>query len=64
MAKRGALPKYDIHHLVWALFLIAENDKPGRQTLAELMGIGEGTCRGVLKELDEKGLITTTKSGI
>jgi predicted transcriptional regulator len=64
MAKRGALPKYSHHHLVWALFLVAENKGLGRQRLAEMMGLGEGTCRGVLRELDENGLIRVGKSGI
>jgi len=64
MVKRGALPKYSLHHLLWALFLISENARVGRKRLAKLMGIGEGTCRGVLRELDDRGLVSVSKSGI
>jgi hypothetical protein len=64
MAKRGALPKYDLHHLLWSLFLVSENPRVGRKRLAKLMGLGEGTCRGVLRELDERGLISVSKGGI
>ena len=64
MVKRGALPKFDMHHLIWALFLVSENPRVGRKNLAKMMGIGEGTCRGVLRELDDKELISITKGGI
>jgi hypothetical protein len=64
MVKRGALPKYSTHHLLWALFIVSENSRVGRKHLATLMGLGEGTCRGVLRELDEKGLVSVSKAGI
>jgi hypothetical protein len=64
MAKRGALPKYSLHHLLWALFLVSDNGRIGRKRLAALMGVGEGTCRGVLRELDDRGLVSVAKGGI
>ncbi|MFH0816545.1 MAG: DUF4443 domain-containing protein [Methanobacteriota archaeon] len=64
MAKRGALPKYATYHLLWALFLVSENARVGRKRLAKLMGMGEGTCRGVLRELDDRGLVSVSKGGI
>jgi hypothetical protein len=64
MVKRGALPKFGMHHLIWALFLVSENKRVGRKRLGGMMGLGEGTCRGVLRELNERGLIRINKAGI
>ncbi|MEW5936337.1 MAG: DUF4443 domain-containing protein [Candidatus Thermoplasmatota archaeon] len=64
MGKRGAPPTFELHHLLRALYLICDHERLGRKRLAELLQIGEGTCRGVLGVLRGRGLITVGQRGI
>ena len=58
----GPSTTFSMFHIVCALELLSE--KPiGRNKLAELLGVGEGAIRTVIRRLQEAGLITTSKEG-
>ncbi|MBI5000779.1 MAG: DUF4443 domain-containing protein [Euryarchaeota archaeon] len=64
MARRGAPPAYETHHVLAALYAVQDESRIGRKELARRLLIGEGTCRGVVEVLRGRGLVSVSKSGI
>lgn len=60
----GPVPKFNDYHVWKALQCIDENDPVGRKRLSQLLGIGEGSTRTILSQLQDQGMITIGKSGI
>ncbi len=59
--KRGAYPEFEIEDVVAAMFILRE--PTGRKSLADALGIGEGSVRTMLKRLSAAGLIESTQRG-
>ncbi len=60
----GPVPKFNDYHIWKALESLDEGIPVGRKRLSQLLGIGEGSTRTILSQLQEQGLITIGKSGI
>ncbi|MDO5853276.1 MAG: DUF2111 domain-containing protein [Thermoplasmata archaeon] len=60
----GPVPKFNEYHIWKALDCLDESTPVGRKRLSQLLGIGEGSTRTILSQLQEQGLITIGKSGI
>ncbi|MGA1974763.1 MAG: DUF4443 domain-containing protein [Conexivisphaerales archaeon] len=58
----GPHPSFTLGHGLYALFLIAESSV-GRQKLASIMSIGEGSARTLLRKLTKRGLVVADRSG-
>jgi len=59
--KRGAYPEFEIEDVIAAMFMLKE--PIGRKSLADALGIGEGSVRTMLKKMNSKGLINSTQRG-
>ncbi|ACS34349.1 DUF4443 domain-containing protein [Thermococcus gammatolerans] len=59
--KRGAYPEFSLEDIIAALFLLKE--PVGRKFMAELLGLGEGSVRTILRKLSSLGLIQSTQRG-
>ncbi|GAB6134637.1 DUF4443 domain-containing protein [Thermococcus prieurii] len=59
--KRGAYPEFTIEDAVAVLFLM--KNPVGRKTISELLGIGEGSVRTLLRKLSWKKLIESSQRG-
>ncbi len=60
----GPVPKFNDYHIWKALESLDEGIPVGRKRLSQLLGIGEGSTRTILSQLQEQGMITIGKSGI
>lgn len=60
----GPVPKFNDYHIWKALQCLDAVDPVGRKKLSQLLGIGEGSTRTILSQLQEQGMITIGKSGI
>lgn len=60
----GPVPKFNDYH-IWKAIQTLEEDMPvGRKRLSQELGIGEGSTRTILSQLQDQGMITIGKSGI
>ena len=59
--KRGAYPEFTLEDAVAVLFLLRE--PTGRKTISEVLKIGEGSVRTLLKKLTNLGLIHSAQRG-
>ncbi|AHL23227.1 DUF4443 domain-containing protein [Thermococcus nautili] len=59
--KRGAYPEFTIEDAVAVLFLM--KNPVGRKTISELLGIGEGSVRTLLRKLSRMELIESSQRG-
>ncbi|EEB73804.1 DUF4443 domain-containing protein [Thermococcus sp. AM4] len=59
--KRGAYPEFSLEDIIAALFLLKE--PVGRKFMAELLDLGEGSVRTILRKLSSLGLIRSTQRG-
>jgi predicted transcriptional regulator len=59
--KRGAYPEFTLEDAVATLFLLGE--PTGRKTISEVLNIGEGSVRTLLKKLTNLGLIHSAQRG-
>lgn len=60
----GRAPYFLEAHLVKALLMIDMEGPVGRIRLARITGLGEGPVRTLIKHLENKGLIATSREGI
>jgi predicted transcriptional regulator len=58
----GADPSFNEAHIMRTLFLISKQPT-GRKRLVQLLGVGEGSVRTIIKRLSGEGLITSSKAG-
>ncbi len=59
--KRGAYPEFEVEDIVAAMFLLR---KPtGRKSLADALGLGEGSVRTMLRKMNALKIITSTQRG-
>lgn len=59
---RGPAPKFSESHILM-LLLILRKKRVGRKRLSNLLSIGEGSVRSIIKKLTELGIIATGKEG-
>ncbi|WP_456423666.1 DUF4443 domain-containing protein [Thermococcus sp.] len=59
--KRGAYPEFTIEDAVAVLFLL--KSPVGRKTISELLDLGEGSVRTLLRKLSRQGLIESSQRG-
>ena len=59
--KRGAYPEFTLEDIVAVLFLL--KSPTGRKTISEVLGLGEGSVRTLLKKLSGLELITSAQRG-
>ena len=59
--KRGAYPEFTIEDAVAVLFLM--KTPVGRKTVSELLDLGEGSVRTLLRKLSRMGLIESSQRG-
>ncbi|NPA47807.1 MAG: DUF4443 domain-containing protein [Thermococci archaeon] len=59
--KRGAYPEFEMEDVVAAIFMLKE--PMGRKSLADALGIGEGSARTMLKKMNSAGIINSTQRG-
>jgi len=59
--KRGAYPEYTLEDAVAVLFLL--RSPTGRKTISEVLGLGEGSVRTLLKKLSGLELIESAQKG-
>ncbi|NJF26007.1 DUF4443 domain-containing protein [Thermococcus sp. Bubb.Bath] len=59
--KRGAYPEFTVEDAVAALFILKE--PMGRKALAEMLDLGEGSIRTLLRKLNGLELIQSTQRG-
>ena len=60
----GPVPKFNDYH-VWKALQYLDDESPiGRKRLSQVLGIGEGSTRTILSQLQDQGMITIGKSGI
>ena len=62
--KRGAAPLFKPYHVLQAMYRVREEGAVGRKVLADLVGIGEGSARGLCEHLEGHGLAKQTSGGI
>jgi len=60
----GPFPSFSEHHLVKAIEVIGDEGPAGRIRLSEVLRLGEGTTRTLIKRLKAIGLIKISKLGI
>jgi len=60
----GPFPSFSEHHLVKAIEVIGDEGPVGRIRLSEVLRLGEGTTRTLIKRLKGIGLIKISKLGI
>ena len=60
----GPVPKFNDYHIWKALQCLDESQPVGRKRLSQYLGIGEGSTRTILSQLQDQGMITIGKSGI
>ena len=60
----GPVPKFNDYHIWKALQCLDESQPVGRKRLSQHLGIGEGSTRTILSQLQDQGMITIGKSGI
>lgn len=60
----GPVPKFNDYHVWKAMQSLDEQAPVGRKRLSQELGIGEGSTRTILSQLQDHGLITIGKSGI
>ncbi len=60
----GPIPKFNEYHVWKALETLSESVPLGRKKLSQILGIGEGSTRTILFQLQDEGIITVGKSGI
>lgn len=58
----GAAPSFSEVHLVRTLLLL-ENSQLGRKKLVQLLEVGEGSTRTILKRLKKEKLVSSSKQG-
>ncbi len=59
----GPNPKFSLYH-VWKTYSVINNKGPiGRKTLAQVLGIGEGSTRTILDKMIREGSVENTKLG-
>ncbi|WP_297421092.1 DUF4443 domain-containing protein [Thermococcus sp.] len=59
--KRGAYPEFTLEDVVAVLFMLRE--PVGRKTISEVLELGEGSVRTLLKKLSHRGAIKSTQKG-
>ena len=59
--KRGAYPEFTVEDAVAVLFLM--RNPIGRKTVSELLDLGEGSVRTLLRKLSRQGLIESSQRG-
>ncbi len=59
--KRGAYPEFTVEDAVAVLFLM--RNPVGRKTISELLDLGEGSVRTLLRKLSRQGLIESSQRG-
>ena len=62
--KRGAAPLFKAFHVLKAMHHIRQEGTIGRKSLAEVLDVGEGSVRGLIKHLEEQNLAGQTDSGL
>ncbi len=60
----GRAPYFVEAHLVKTLMTVEAEGPVGRTKLSKTLGLGEGTVRTLIKHLENKGLIKTSRIGI
>lgn len=60
----GRAPYFVEAHLVKALMTVEAEGPVGRTKLSKTLGLGEGTVRTLIKHLENKGLVKTSRIGI
>lgn len=60
----GPVPKFNDYHIWKALECLDQENPVGRKKLSQPLGIGEGSTRTILSQLQDQGMITIRKSGI
>lgn len=60
----GPIHRFGDHHVYRALAYLSDGKRRGRKSLAEGIGIGEGSIRTILDFLREKGFIDIKQTGI
>ncbi|MBU0763012.1 MAG: DUF4443 domain-containing protein [Candidatus Altiarchaeota archaeon] len=58
----GAAPSFSDVHILRALLTLHENPT-GRKKLVQILGLGEGSVRTIIKHLTEDGLIKSSSQG-
>ena len=59
--KRGAYPEFSLEDAVALLFML--RNPTGRKTISEVLGLGEGSVRTLLRKLSLLDLISSTQRG-
>lgn len=60
----GPIHRFGDHHVYRALAYLSDGKRRGRKSLAEGIGIGEGSIRTILEFLREKGFVDIKQTGI
>lgn len=60
----GPIPKFSDYHVWKAMQCLDDSEPMGRKRLSQVLGIGEGSTRTILSQLQDEGMITIGKSGI
>jgi DNA-binding PadR family transcriptional regulator len=63
LSTAGPLPRFAESQVRRALEIIAERGRVGRKQLARELEIGEGSVRTILRRLETRGLITSSRGG-
>lgn len=59
----GPNPKFSLFH-IWKTYAVINTKGPiGRKTLAQLVGLGEGSARTILDKMTREGSVENTKQG-
>jgi DNA-binding transcriptional regulator LsrR (DeoR family) len=60
----GPIHRFGDHHVYRALSFLSDGRRRGRRSLAEGIGIGEGSIRTILEFLRDKGFVDIKQTGI
>ena len=60
----GPIPKFTDYNLWKAIISLDELIPVGRKKLAAICGVGEGSVRTMLRDLEDAGLVTVTRDGV
>lgn len=60
----GPIHRFGDHHVYRALAYLSDGKRRGRKSLAEGIGIGEGSIRTILEFLRDKGFVDIKQTGI
>jgi predicted transcriptional regulator len=63
MSKKGPLPRFSGVHTWQTLELLQKYGRIGRKQLVRKLGIGEGSVRTILKRLERRGLVASSRGG-